>query len=81
MELHKCERSGAGQKVAGVSAGKYMCYHDGCGAQWRPAECNRLADVLIAVHVNCPKCKQKRTFDPTDADRALADRFSTEAQG
>ncbi|HUT29711.1 MAG TPA: DNA methyltransferase [Sedimentisphaerales bacterium] len=72
VELHKAERAGKGEKVAGVSAGKYRCYHKGCKGEWRPSECKRLEDVLISVHVVCPKCRHKGEFQPTERDIDLA---------
>jgi DNA modification methylase len=72
VELHKAERVGKGEKVAGVSAGKYRCYHKGCKAEWRPSECKRLDNVLISVHVICPKCSHKGEFPPTERDIELA---------
>ena len=72
VELHKAERVGKGEKIAGVSAGKYRCYHKGCKAEWRPSECKRLDDVLINVHVVCSKCRHKGEFPPTERDLELA---------
>jgi 16S rRNA G966 N2-methylase RsmD len=72
VELHRAERVGKGEKIAGVSAGKYRCYHKGCKAEWRPSECKRLDDVLISVHVVCPKCRHKGEFPPTERDMELA---------
>jgi 16S rRNA G966 N2-methylase RsmD len=72
VELHKAERVGKGEKIAGVSAGKYRCYHKGCKGEWRPSECKRLDDVLISVHVICPKCRHKGEFPPTERDMELA---------
>ncbi len=72
VELHKAERVGKGEKIAGVSAGKFQCYHKGCKAEWRPSECKRLEDVLISVHVVCPKCRHKGEFQPTEKDIELA---------
>jgi DNA modification methylase len=72
VELHKAERVGKGEKIAGVSAGKYQCYHKGCKAEWRPSECKRIDDVLTSVHVVCPKCHHKGEFPPTERDIELA---------
>lgn len=72
VELHKAERVGKGEKIAGVSAGKYRCYHKVCKAEWRPSECKRLNDVLISVHAVCPKCRHKGDFPPTEKDLELA---------
>jgi putative DNA methylase len=72
VELHKAERARKGEKVAGVSAGKYRCYHKGCKGEWRPSECKRQEDVLISVHVVCPKCRHKGEFQPTQRDIELA---------
>ncbi|MCJ7720307.1 MAG: hypothetical protein MUO36_02445 [Candidatus Hadarchaeum sp.] len=72
VELHKAKRVGKGEKIAGVSAGKYRCCHKGCKAEWRPSECKRLDDVLISVHVICPKCRHKGEFPPTERDIELA---------
>lgn len=72
VELYKAERVGKGEKIAGVSAGKYRCYNEGCKGEWRPSECKRLDDVLIRVHVVCPKCRYKGEFPPTERDAELA---------
>ena len=72
VELHQAERDKKGEKVAGVSAGRFKCPHKGCQAVWRPAECKRLADVLIRVHVVCPCCKTKSEFGPSRSDLKLA---------
>jgi putative DNA methylase len=72
VELHKAERVGKGEKIAGVSAGKYRCYHKGCKAEWRPSECKRLDDVLISVHIVCPKCRHEGEFPPIESDIKLA---------
>lgn len=72
VELHQAERDKKGEKVAGVSAGRFKCPHKGCQAIWRPAQCKRLADVLIRVHVVCPCCKTKSEFGPSRSDLKLA---------
>ncbi|HLB75192.1 MAG TPA: DNA methyltransferase, partial [Sedimentisphaerales bacterium] len=72
VELHKAERVGKGEKIAGVSAGKYLCYHKECNAEWRPSECKRLDDILISVHIVCPKCRHKGEFPPLAQDLELA---------
>jgi hypothetical protein len=72
VELHKAERVRKSEKIAGVSAGNYRCYQKGCKAEWRPSECKRLNDVLISVHVVCPKCRHKGEFPPTEKDLELA---------
>jgi 16S rRNA G966 N2-methylase RsmD len=72
VELHEAERDKKGEKVAGVSAGRFKCPHKGCQAVWRPAECKRLAGVLIRVHVVCPCCKTKSEFGPSRSDLKLA---------
>ena len=73
VELYRAERVGKGEKVAGVSAGNYKCYHKGCGAAWRPSQCKRLDPVLVRVHVRCPRCKHRGDFEPAADDRELAD--------
>ncbi len=70
VELHKADRVRKGEKIPGVSAGNYKCYH--CGAAWRPAECKRIDGVMTNVHVICPKCKHKGEFPPNREDRELA---------
>jgi len=70
VELHKADRVRKGEKIPGVSAGNYKCYH--CGAAWRPAECKRIDGVITNVHVICPKCKHKGKFPPNREDRELA---------
>jgi len=76
VALSAAARVGKGEKIAGVSAGKFRCPHDGCSAEWRPAECARVDDQLIKVHVTCPHCKRKGEFDPGKADIALARRIA-----
>jgi len=70
VELHKADRVSKGEKIPGVSAGDYKCYH--CCAAWRPSECKRIDGVMTTVHVICPKCKYKGEFPPNDQDRELA---------
>jgi len=70
VELHKADRVRKGEKIPGVSAGNYKCYH--CGVAWRPSECKRIDGVMTSVHIICPKCKHKGEFPPNGHDRELA---------
>ena len=73
VELHRAERVRKGEKIAGVSAGEYKCYHKGCEAAWRPSQCDRVDPVLVRVHVRCPRCKHRGDFGPAADDLRLAD--------
>jgi len=79
VELHKAKRVGKGDKVAGVSAGKFRCYHARCKGEWRPSECERVDDVLIGVHVICPKCGHKGYFPARPEDTELAESVARNA--
>jgi SAM-dependent methyltransferase/DNA-directed RNA polymerase subunit RPC12/RpoP len=77
VELHQAPREQRGEKIAGVSAGKFKCNHPKCGATWRPAECTRLADTMTRVHVTCPACGEKSEVGARPEDKRLA----TELEG
>jgi len=81
VELHRSTRVGKGEKIAGVSAGKFKCYHDECNTEFRPAECSRLRDVLVAVHCRCLYCGESSEFKPRAVDLELVDRIASEFEG
>ncbi len=80
VKLNEAERVGKGEKIAGVSAGKFRCTNKKCAAEFRPAECKRIGEELILVHVDCPKCKRKSEFKPTADDLELVARINKEAE-
>ena len=78
VQLSKAARVGKGEKIAGVSAGEFRCYHKGCGAEFRPAQCSRLGEVLVAVHCRCSQCGETSEFEPADSDSVLGNRIARE---
>jgi putative DNA methylase len=80
VRLSDAPRVGKGNKVAGVSAGKFHCTHKGCDAEFRPSECERLGEELLSIHVECPKCKAKSDFKPSSADIKLAKKIAVEME-
>ncbi len=72
VELHRAPRIQKKEKVPGVTAGQFKCYHGKCTGKFRPAQCKRLGDVMVAVHVRCPECGEASEFKPVATDRDLA---------
>jgi putative DNA methylase len=57
-----------------LRAGRYLASDNQHKEEFTPLEAKRLRDVMIAIHVNCPRCKKKTTFKPTEDDKKLPDR-------
>ncbi|MFH1186894.1 MAG: DNA methyltransferase [Candidatus Levyibacteriota bacterium] len=79
VKLSEAQRVIKGEKIAGVSAGKFKCTNRSCDNEFRPAECKRIKEEIILVHVSCPRCKQKSEFAPNKRDFILLDRITSTA--
>lgn len=77
--LSDAQRVGKGEKIAGVSAGKFRCYNKGCNEEFRPSECERIGEELILIHLDCTKCKNKASFKPKTEDLKLVSKISKNA--
>jgi len=58
-----------------LRAGRYLALDNHHKEEFSPLEAKRLPDVMIAIHVNCPRCGKKTIFKPTEDDKKLADRW------
>jgi len=52
--------------------GRYLAKDRRQKEEFSPLAANRLADVMISVHLKCPRCEKKSTFAPSDDDHKLA---------
>jgi len=55
-----------------LRAGHYLAMERRQKEEFSPLEAKRLIDVMIAVHVKCPRCEKKSTFTPSEADYKMA---------
>ena len=58
--------------------GRYLASDNKHKEEFSPLQAKRLPDVMIAVHLKCPLCKNKATFRPAQDDHNLAHRWTQE---